>query len=302
MPTTPAWPKKSREMHSHHFDSTIWNDLKFRDNDIVTATYGKAGTTLMQQILAQMLLGPDPELAVAELSPWLDLRVPPKQVKLPVVEAQTHRRLLKTHLPVDALVFSPKAKYLYVGRDARDVVWSLYNHHANANEKWYEALNHTPGRVGPPIEPPPAEIRQYWLAWMEGDGFPFWSFWENVRSWWAIRDLPNVRLIHFNDLKRDMPGQMKALAGYLEIPVKAEDWPRIQEYCSFDWMKANATKSVPLGGAFWEAGAQVFINKGVNGRWKDTLTPADNAAYEARAKNELGEDCAHWLATGEIRG
>jgi len=30
----------------------------------------------MQQIVAQMLLGPDPELEVAEMSPWLDLRVP----------------------------------------------------------------------------------------------------------------------------------------------------------------------------------------------------------------------------------
>jgi aryl sulfotransferase len=31
-------------------------------------------------------------------------------------------------------------------------------------------------------------------------------------------------------------------------------------------MKKNATKSVSFGGAFWDAGAEVFINKGVNGR------------------------------------
>ena len=301
MPVTPVWPKKTRELHSHHFDSTIWNDLKFRGDDIIIATYGKAGTTWMQQMIAQMLLGPDPELAVAEMSPWLDLRVPPKEVKLPVVEAQTHRRFLKTHLPVDALVYSPNNKYLYIGRDARDVVWSMYNHHVNANSKWYEALNDTPGRVGPRIEPPPADIRRYWLDWMERDGFPFWPFWENVRSWWAIRHLPNLMFVHFADLKRDLPGQMLAMAKFLEISVKEEDWPRILEYCSFEWMKANATKSVPLGGAFWDAGAQVFINKGVNGRWRDTLTAADNAAYESRAKQELGEDCAHWLMTGEMR-
>ena len=89
------------------------------------------------------------------MSPWLDLRVPPKEVKLPEVEAQQHRRFIKTHLPVDALVFSPKAKYIYIGRDGRDVVWSMYNHHSTANEFWYDALNNTPGRVGPPIEKPP---------------------------------------------------------------------------------------------------------------------------------------------------
>jgi aryl sulfotransferase len=40
-------------------------------------------------------------------------------------------------------------------------------------------------------------------------------------------------------------------------------------------MKQNATKSVPLGGPFWDEGAKVFINKGVNGRCADTLSDAD---------------------------
>jgi aryl sulfotransferase len=178
-------------------------------------------------------------------------------------------------------------------------VWSMYNHHVNANATWYAALNDTPGRVGPPIEKPPADIRQYFLDWMARDGHPFWPFWENVRGWWAIRELPNVMFVHFADLKRDLPGQMRAMARFLDIAVDSANWPRILEYCSFEWMKANATKSVPLGGAFWDAGAQVFIHKGVNGRWHDTLTPADVAAYEARAVKELGPECARWLATGE---
>tara|TARA_R110001599_G_scaffold1981_1_gene10398 strand:- start:4253 stop:5158 length:906 start_codon:yes stop_codon:yes gene_type:complete len=299
MPSAIAWPVKARELHSHHFDSTIWNDFKFRDDDIIISTYGKAGTSWTQQMIAQMMFGGDPDLAVAEMSPWLDLRVPPKQVKLPEVEAQTHRRFMKTHLPVDALVFSPQAKYIYIGRDARDVVWSLYNHHANANSLWYDALNNTPGRVGPPIDPPPEDIRQYWQDWMERDGFPFWSFWENVRSWWAIRDLPNVKLIHFSDLKRDLPGEMREIAAFLDIEIDEARWDTIVEYCSFDWMKANATKSVPLGGAFWDAGAEVFINKGINGRWKDTLTAAESAEYEAVARAELGDACALWLQTGQ---
>src|SRR3546814_8448767 len=153
------------------------------------------------------------------MSPWLDLRVPLKEVKLAEVEKQTHRRLLKTHLPVDALVFSPKAKYVYIGRDGRDVAWSMDNHHANANHLWYEALNDTPGRVGPPIEPPPDSVRQYFHDWLTRDGFPFWPFWENVRSWWAIRHLPNVLLLHFADLKKDMPGEMRRVAAFLDIEI-----------------------------------------------------------------------------------
>jgi aryl sulfotransferase len=294
-----AWPAKTRELHNHHFDSTIWNDLAFRDDDIVIATYAKSGTTWVQQIVAQMLFGGDAELAVAELSPWMDLRVPPKQVKLPLVEAQSHRRFLKTHLPVDALTFSPRAKYVYIGRDGRDVVWSMYNHHANANAMWYDALNNTPGRVGPPIEPPPVDIREYWREWLARDGHPFWPFWENVRSWWAIRELPNVMFVHFADLKRDMPGEMRRIAAFLGIAIDEARWPAIVEYCSFDWMKQNATKSVPLGGACWDGGAEVFIHKGVNGRWADVLSAAESAEYECRAEEELGVECARWLAWGE---
>ena len=89
---TISWPVKKREFHNHHFDSTVWNDFRFRDSDIIISTYAKSGTTWMQQIVGQMLLGPDAELAVADMSPWLDLRVPPKEIKLPLVEAQTHRR------------------------------------------------------------------------------------------------------------------------------------------------------------------------------------------------------------------
>src|SRR5205823_8797982 len=110
-------------------------------------------------------------------------------------------------------VFSPKAKYLYIGRDGRDVAWSLYNHHINANAAWYEAINDTPCRVGPPIDPPGMPVEDYFTRWLDNDGYPFWAFWENIRSWWAIRDLANVKLLHFADLKADLAGNIRAIGG-----------------------------------------------------------------------------------------
>jgi aryl sulfotransferase len=137
---------------------------------------------------------------------------------------------------------------------------------------------------------------------MDRDGHPFWPFWENVRSWWQIRSLPNVESVHFANLKRDMPGEIRRIAEFLEIPIKGARWEAILEHCSFEWMKKNANKTVPLGGAFWDAGAEVFIHKGVNGRWRDTLTAEESAEYEQRAEAELGAECARWLATGEETG
>lgn len=107
-----------------------------------------------------------------------------------------------------------------------------------------------------------------------------------------------MRLVHFADLKRDMPGEVRRIAQFLDIPIDESRWQQVLDHCSFAWMKQNATKTVPLGGAFWDAGAQVFIHKGVNGRWKDTLTATESAEYERRAEAELGADCARWLATG----
>lgn len=299
-PEKPEWPRKTRELHSHHFDSTIWNDFDFRDDDIVIATYMKSGTTWVQQIVSQLIFNGEEGLPVPEMSPWMDLRVPPKEIKLPEVESQTHRRFVKTHLPVDALVFSPQAKYIYIGRDGRDVLWSLYNHHANANDKWYEALNDTPGRIGPPIGRPAETVGQYFRDWLEKDGFPFWSLWENVRTWWQIRRLPNVMLAHFAALKADMPGEMRRIAAFLDIPIDESRWGAIVEHCTFDYMKAHAAASVPLGGAFWDGGAETFLHKGTNGRWHETLNAEDSAAYEQRAVAELGPDCARWLKTGEM--
>ncbi|MCW3782462.1 sulfotransferase domain-containing protein [Defluviimonas salinarum] len=294
----PPWPRKTRELHNHHFDSTISNDFRFRPDDIVIGTYAKSGTTWMQQIVGQLIFAGAEDVNVPELSPWLDLRVPPKEETLPAVEAQTHRRFLKTHLPVDALVFSPEAKYIYVGRDGRDVVWSMYNHHARANVEWYRALNEAPGRVGEAIAPPPASIRQYFHDWLDRDGHPFWPFWENIRSWWEVRNLPNVLLVHYADLKADMPGEIARIAELLGTAVEPGRWPAILDHCSFDYMKRNAARSAPLGGILWDGGAETFIYKGTNGRWRDVLSADESEEYERMANEALGYEAAYWLANG----
>lgn len=296
--TQTAWPRKTRELHNHHMNSEIWNDFAFRDDDVIVATYAKSGTTWTQQIVGQLVFAGAEDVPINDLSPWLDLRIMPPDT-MEKLEAQDHRRVIKTHLPLDALTFSPKAKYLYIGRDGRDVVWSFHNHHANGNALWYELLNDTPGRVGPPIDPPDPDIRSYFRTWLEKDGYPIWSYWENISTWWAARHLPNVMLVHFAALKADPEGEMRRIAAFLECDIPEDRWPAILEHCSFDYMKAHAELVAPMGGAVFDGGAETFMNKGVNGRWRDVLTAQDIADYEAKALAELGPDCALWLATGE---
>ena len=297
-PAQPAWPQKTREIQSHHLDSTVWNDFTFRDDDIIIASYAKSGTTWLQQIISQLIFNGAEGLQLDSLSPWLDLRLPSKAVKLAALESQTHRRFIKTHLPVDALVFSPQAKYIYIGRDGRDIVWSLHHHHQCANQTWYDGLNNTPGLVGPPIAKPVDSIQQYFSDWLEMDGFPFWSFWQNVSSWWHIRTLPNVLLLHFADLKKDLPDQIQRIAKFLDIAIDKNQHCKIVDHCRFDYMKRNASLCAPMGGVVWQGGAKTFIHKGTNGRWRTILSPQQNKRYQELVLDNLGEPCAHWLASG----
>jgi aryl sulfotransferase len=291
-------PRKTRELHNHHMDSTTWNGFAFRDDDVIVGTYAKSGTTWTQQIVGQLIFQGRDDVAIHEISPWWDMRIIPPEAREAVI-AQTHRRVIKTHLPADALVMSPKAKYIYIARDGRDVVWSLHNHHTGFKPEAYDLFNNTPGLVGDPLPPVDPDIRRYFLNWLEKDGAPFWSFWENIATWWAIRDQPNVRLVHFNRLKADLEGEMRSIADFLDIDVPEDRWPTLVRHCTFEHMKANAPRYTPLGGAIFEGGADTFIHKGVNGRWRDILTAEDNAAYERMAVEKLGADCARWLATGE---
>ncbi|MBT5178492.1 MAG: sulfotransferase domain-containing protein, partial [Rhodospirillaceae bacterium] len=49
------WPVKTREIQNWAMDSTYWNDFEIRDDDIIVSTWQKAGTTWVQQILAQFI-------------------------------------------------------------------------------------------------------------------------------------------------------------------------------------------------------------------------------------------------------
>jgi aryl sulfotransferase len=296
------WPKKTRDIHTAIVDSTRWDGFRFRNDDIVIATFGKTGTTWTQQIVGQLVLGSPEGLAAAGASPWLDMRAFPIDEVLGLLESQQHRRFIKTHLPIDALVFSPRAKYIYVARDARDIVWSAYNHQAGFKQEALDMFNDLPGRVGPKVTHPPCDVRDYYLHFLEFDDFPGFEFgglWEHAQGWYDLRHLPNVLLVHFNDLKANMGREIRRIARFLGVKVDRRMWPKILERCSFDYMQNEAKKNELLEN-FFSGGGGTFIHKGTNGRWKDVLTAAEIARCDEVAARYLTPDCARWLKTGKL--
>jgi aryl sulfotransferase len=296
-------PERAHEYHNHHLDSTRWDQYVVRDDDVFITTAYKAGTTWTQRIMASLILGPGPLYAsLGEISPWVDARfMGPLEPMLETLEAQEHRRFVKSHLAADGLRFFPESKYIVVGRDTRDVFMSLYNHYAGYTDFAY-ALFNDGDRPGPELPRCPDTPRDLWPRWIgegwfgwEADGWPFWSHSHHLATWWDVRDLPNVLLVHYTDLKADTEAEMRRIADFCEIAVDEGAWPDLLASVGFDAMRAEASDS-PMGIVF-EGGADRFFFKGTNGRWRDVLTDDDLALYE-RGAAALDPALRHWLEHG----
>ena len=297
-------PVRTRVYQNHHLDSLRWNFVALRDDDIVIATSYKAGTTWMQGVVGNLIFsGRDLPALAFDLSPWIDMRIFPLELVLTQLEQQTHRRFMKTHLPLDGFRYEPGLKYVYVGRDARDVFMSFWNHYGSYGEETYARFKLTPGRVGLELPRCPGDIHELWRNWItrgwfewETEGYPFWSNLHHVQSWWDYRHLPNVLFVHYADLLADLESEARRVADFLEIEVPQAAWPTILRNCTLPEMRAQAAKAGRFEG-FGE-GAASFFYKGTNGRWREVLSEEELALYDQAAKRVLTPDCQQWLENG----
>src|SRR6185503_3191129 len=118
------------------------------------ATPYKSGTTWMQNIVLHLIFQDLTPRSIFDIAPWLDSRPRPLEEVISRLEAQTHRHCIKTHLPLDGVPYFPQVKYIVVGRDARDVFMSLWNHHSEYTDAAIAKMNNAPGRVGEPLPLP----------------------------------------------------------------------------------------------------------------------------------------------------
>jgi aryl sulfotransferase len=298
-------PVRTHEYRNHHLDSTRWDAFRPRDDDIVVTTAYKAGTTWTQRILAALILGPTPlEAPLTDISPWVDARfMGPLEPMIERLEAQRHRRFVKSHLAADGLPYFPQVRYIVVGRDTRDVFMSLFNHYSAYTDFMYALFNDA-GRPGPVFPRCPADPRDLWPRWIsegwfdwEPDGWPYWSHHHHLSTWWELRDLPNVCFVHFGDLKSDPETEIRRLAAFCGIDLPDELMPAVLATVGLDAMRAEARGADdPMALAF-EGGAARFFYKGDAGRWRNVLSDDDLALYDEAAAT-LDPALRAWLEGG----
>ncbi|WP_052707026.1 sulfotransferase domain-containing protein [Teredinibacter turnerae] len=284
---------------SRHIDSSIWQSVSIRPGDIILGSYAKSGTTWLQNILCQLVHGAGSRINVNEVSPWIESKLGNRFSVLDQIEKQTHRRILKTHLPLTYFDILPEVKYVYIARDAVDVAWSLHHHHMMANKDWYSLLNNQDiknEKFSLPIE----DKRSYFFNWLYSDGHPFWPYSDNIRSWWKARYLNNVFVLHYKNLTLDFDKTVLMLASFLETNLSSDGVKLIKECSSFEYMRVNAELFAPNGGKFWLGGAKTFFNKGKDGEWNSELSQVDLEEYETFLKEVLGKQCLNWIRKGEV--
>jgi hypothetical protein len=279
-------------------DSALWEGFTLRDSDVVISTPPKCGTTWTQMICALLIFGtcdfPD---RLGRMSPWFDSTLQDHTAVLERLEAQRHRRFIKTHTPLDGLPYDERAAYVCVGRDPRDVGLSWGNHMANIDREAHPVAV----TVGGGLPEQPSSETERFRNWMRDD-HPVTEGPRSLRStlhhlttFWDAREVPNVVLLHFDDLRADLPAGMRALAARLGVAVDEAALPALARAATFEQMRDQADRLAPEADLHIWQNNRDFFRRGSSGYWRDVLGADDLAAYRARVSELAPADLLAWL-------
>jgi aryl sulfotransferase len=283
-------------------DSARWDGFAFRAGDILISAPVKCGTTWVQTICA-LLIFQKPELPTTldRLSPWVDMLTRPLEEVFSDLEAQRHRRILKSHTPLDGLPLDERVTYICIGRDPRDVALSFDTHMANMDMNSFVAARQRAASANglPPPSLRTGSQRDRFWQWVD-DAKGLRAMVHHLATFWDVRHRPNIVLLHYGELQADLMRQMQSLADRLGAGVSAQELAGLAQAATFDSMRQRADQLVPNAAeALWHDNAR-FFNKGTSGQWRHLLDDEDLRRYQARIDELAAPDLVHWMHQGSV--
>src|SRR3954470_9506217 len=303
-----------RRYETSMYDSNRWDGFELRPGDIIISTPPKCGTTWTQMICALLILQ-EPELPfpLDTLSPWIDMVTRARTNVFADLAAQTHRRFIKTHTPLDGIPNDPTVTYICVGRDPRDVALSMDHHIDNMDfDAFLVARDRAAAIDGielgplPPRQPRPDDERARFWQWVDDEtpstqiGSSLRRTVEHLQTFSDADDDLDIVFLHYDDLQADLEGQMRHLAARLGIDVDAYRWPRLVQSATFESMRARADTIIPGGDPQQWIHPAAFFRRGTSGQWRDLLDEADIAQYAARVRALASDDLVDWVHSEAI--
>lgn len=305
-----AHPQRRHIYNSLMTDSRRWDGFKPRDGDVIISTPPKCGTTWTQMICALLIFQKTGfELKLRDYTPWLDAPLKPIAEVLGVLEAQTHRRFIKTHTPLDGLPYFENVIYLFVARDPRDAFVSMGNNMQILNPDVMAKMAASAKERSIALHPPGPDVHARFREWMNADAIgrdaakapetPDSDILRHAQTFWDFRHLPNIHLLHYGDMKADLDGQMRRVASALGISVDEALWPELVAAAGFEAMKENADKLAPGPGHPdpWLDSSR-FFNKGTHGQWQEVLGAPELEVYRQAMAARIEPELARWLEHG----
>ena len=248
-------------------------------HDVFVAAYVKSGTNWMMQMAHQLVNhGRGDYEHIHSVVSWPDIALMGPGLRhyaIPVddpsvwMASPEQKRVIKTHYDWELLPYSEAARYISVIRDPKDVFVSSYFFFVT-NSGLSSVLS-----------------VDTWLKLFVSDHFPMWGSWAtNTASYWAKRDRPNVLVVSFKSMTRDLRGTVQRVAHVLDIHVSDEVIDRVCEQSSFEYMKRIDDKFRVWKLNPWGPEGPM-IRKGVQGGSSELLNPAQQRQVDDYFRAEL---------------
>jgi hypothetical protein len=291
-------------------DSERWDGFELRPDDIVISTPPKCGTTWMQMICALLVFQTaELERPLDIISPWLDMQTRARDDIVADLDAQTHRRIIKTHTGLDGLPRVAGVNYITVGRDPRDVAISWEHHVENMDMiKLFTARFNAVGLddIADKLAEGPPDFGEgivFFQKWVDDDKpvtetNSLASTLHHLQTFWDERNADAIVLMHYDDMTRDLDGEMRRLADALGIEVVEARWPELVAAARFEEMRGRADRVTPESSADIWVDNTAFFYSGTSGQWRELLRPDDRAHYRARVESLVKPDFASWVHNG----
>ncbi len=292
-------------------DNLRWDALELREGDIVISAPSKCGMTLTQRLVSLLVFdGPDLPGPMSTVSPWLDETIRPVEEVVATLDAQQHRRFIKTHTPLDGLLLDDRVTYIGVGRDPRDAAVSMLFAEANIDQNRMRVLHEA---AAPPHErfcPPGGDIHRdlnphvVFRDWMERPIMPpegmgsLATILHHFGSVWQRRHLSNVAVFHFADYQVDLVGELVRLGQVLGYDVGRDRAEELVKHATLAAMRARASEFAPNAtDGIWRSNER-FFRAGGRGEWREIFTAVEDRRYIHRASQLAPRDLLAWAHEG----
>ncbi|MEP2027377.1 MAG: sulfotransferase domain-containing protein [Paracoccaceae bacterium] len=288
-------PIRSRDYLGPCTDTRIWDRFKLRPGDVVLSTPPKSGTTWSQAIL-MMLIHQQAisDRAIWKDSKWLDCNFRDQNELASALEAQDHRRCIKSHTPFDGITYTPDAIYIAVYRHPVDVYFSLERHVANMNSDFLDFHF---------AESPAENFSRYLdnsVTDMGTDDLTLASLCHHYQSFRNWAHLPNIHFFHYSDMKRDRRREVLRFAAIMGLDPSDALIDAIVEASSFGQMKdVVRMANRPTESVF--ANPAGFFDAGTNQKWLGRLSQEQLLAYRERLSDMIGRKDQRWLEDGSTK-